>query len=555
MGHTNFQFNRRSLLQAGLLAAGTVAFSPAFFRKAFADTVTVGESPYGQLQPFDSNGIALPPGFSSREIARGATQVQGSSVPYIWHNANDGQATFPTLAGNGAPDGGWILVANSEIPLPLAGTGGVSAIEFSSDGAVEEAYRVLLGTSVNCAGGPTPWGTWLSCEEHDLGMVHECDPTRLNTGAARPAMGVFSHEAACVDPIRQHVYLTEDKPNGCLYRFTPDDYPDLSAGLLEVALVDALNQVSWEEVPNPAGGLLAPTRDQVAGAARFNGGEGTWYHDGVVYFTTKGDSRVWALHVAESRLEILYDDDTAGPDAPLSGVDNITVAPNGDIFVCEDSRDHDLCLITPDFKVSRFLKLDPVMHAGPPPPFPIAGNELTGVVFNPAGDRMYFGVQRSFGTLGVDLIPAGVVYEITGPFRQAAGPPGGGGQSPYGSLSSLSRVVLRARKRRRIKKFLRNGMPLGLELDAPAGVEATLRVPAEGGSRLIGRGSPGVALTGNASVKVKPTKKAAAVLRGHDRVKATLKVEVTDGSGKRTSFNRTIELTRRAKGSEGKRGR
>ncbi|MGH2980940.1 MAG: alkaline phosphatase PhoX, partial [Solirubrobacterales bacterium] len=389
---------------------------PAFFERAFASgPVTVGGGPYGPLQPFDANGIALPAGFRSREIARGARLVPGTLYP--WHFATDGMATFPTHGRGGKPDGGWILVANSEVPLPAAG--GVSGVEFGPDGRIERAYRVLTGTSINCAGGPTPWGTWLSCEEHDLGRVWECDPTGGNPlGTPRPAMGVFTHEAACVDPDRKRLYMTEDVGDGCLYRFTPDSYPDLSTGLLEVALVDGTGHVTWSEVPNPAGGASSPTREQVPGATRFDGGEGMWYDDGVVYFTTKGDNRVWTYHVGPSRLEVLYDAAAVGPDAPLTGVDNITVSPAGETFVCEDGADHDICLITPEFEVTRFLTLHPQVHAGPPAGSPFEGNETVGVVFNPAGERMYFGVQRSFGLAGVSALPVGVVYEISGPFSK-----------------------------------------------------------------------------------------------------------------------------------------
>ena len=182
MGHTSFQLNRRAFLRAGLSSAGALALGPAFFERAFAaGPVTVGAGPYGPISPaFNADGIALPAGFSSREIARGASPVPGGGG-YTWHGGTDGQATFPTLT-SGQPDGGWILVANSEVPAP--GGGGVSGVEFAANGTVERAYRVLAGTTSNCAGGPTPWGTWLSCEEYFLGRVHECDPATIH--AAHP---------------------------------------------------------------------------------------------------------------------------------------------------------------------------------------------------------------------------------------------------------------------------------------------------------------------------------------------------------------------------------
>lgn len=530
MGHTSFQLSRRAFIRASLSSAGALALGPAFFERAFAaGPVTVGTGPYGPIGSFDANGIALPPGFTSREIARGGTPVPGTS--YTWHFLTDGQATFPTLTG-GRPDGGWILTANSEIP----GGGGVSGVEFAPDGRIERAYRVLTGTSTNCAGGPTPWGTWLSCEEHDLGMVHECDPTRLNTGVAHPAMGVFSHEAACVDPVNGRLYLTEDKPDGCFYRFTPDEFPDLSSGRLEVAVGSAPGTLSWAEVPNPAGGPLDPTRGQVAGAAQFDGGEGCWCDAGTIYFTTKGDSRVWTYDVATRVCEILYDEAAVGPDAPLSGVDNITVSPGAEIYVCEDGRDHDICLITPEFQVSRFLKLDPDVHGGPASPFPVPGNETVGVVFNPEGSRMYFGAQRSFPAGGPAGFPTGVVYEITGPFKRPLKP-------------EIGKPRLKAPKRRAIRKLLAKGLPIKVESDGPVGIAATLRVPfrrkdGSKGTRIVARVRTEVGVRDLIALRLKPTKKARGLLADEDRaVVARLRVVVTDETGKRTVFRRRIRLT------------
>jgi len=534
MAHTSFQLDRRQFLKAGFGSAAALAFAPGVLARALAQgKTTIGTSPYGPLGSFDHNGIALPAGFKSRRIARGLEFVPGTLYP--WHNATDGQATFPTVSG-GAPDGGWILVANSEVPLPLLG--GVSGVEFAPNGRIERAYRVLAGTSVNCAGGPTPWGTWLSCEEHADGLVHECNPAKLNLNVARPALGRFQHEAACVDPVNGRLYLTEDQGDGCLYRFTPSDYPSLASGLLEVAVVDAGGLVSWAAVPNPGGGAARPTRRQVPQATHFDGGEGTWYDDGVVYFTTKGDERVWAYHVDSSQLEVLYDARALGTDAPLSGVDNITVAPSGDIFVCEDGRDHDICMITPQFEVSRFLKLHPGIHSGPPEGSLFEGNETVGVVFSPDGSRMYFGAQRSFGILGVPPLPAGAVYEITGPFRQAV---------PAAAIDSPPTMRIRAKRRRSIKRLLKVGLPVNLELGQPSGVVATLRAktprPDRGkGGFVIALAESSVALVGDAALLLEPTGRARRWLRRRRRAVAVLEVTATDLRGRSVSAKQKVVI-------------
>ena len=381
--------DRRQFLRAGAVAVGTVALGPSFWRHTLAAIATPGPSPYGPLLAPNANGLRLPAGFVSREIARSLLPVPGALEP--WHLAPDGGATFPTAGG------GWIYVSNSEVPV----LGGACAIAFGPDGSVRNAYRILLATNINCAGGPTPWGTWLSCEEHDAGQVWECDPTRPSQGVARPAMGVFKHEAAAADPAGRRVYLTEDQSDGRLYRFTPDQYPSLVRGRLEVARVwgpGPGGTVDWLPVPNPAGD--PPTRTQVPASTPFKGGEGAWYDSGVVYFTTKGDNRVWAYTVAQSRLEVVYDGNAVAG-STLRNMDNVTVARSGDLYVAEDGDDMQLCIISRERSVAPFLQV--VGHNG---------SEITGPAFTPAGDRLYFSSQR-----GADGV-VGITYEVRGPFRR-----------------------------------------------------------------------------------------------------------------------------------------
>jgi Bacterial protein of unknown function (DUF839) len=387
------ELRRREFIAGGALAAGALAFSPAFLRQALAAPAGPGDGPYGPLMGPNDNHLMLPAGFSSREIAVGTRPVAG----YPWHIYQDGQACYTSVQ-----PGKWYLVSNSE-SVSASGAGS-SAIRFAPDGTIESAYRILAGTNINCAGGPTPWGTWLSCEEHDEGLVWEADPAGVIPAQPRPALGSFSHEAAAVDRETGHVYLTEDKGDGGFYRFTPVRDTDLSAGRLEVAVVGADGHVSWKAVPSPSGGARGPTRGQLPEMTKFEGGEGAWYARGVVYFTTKGDIRVWSYTLSSQKMETLFDRALAA-DSSLDAVDNVTVGAAGDVLVCEDGGNLEVGLITPEKKVSPFLRFPGAEHAG---------SELCGVVFSPSGKRMYVTSQRAEITPGAQ---SGAIYEISGPFR------------------------------------------------------------------------------------------------------------------------------------------
>ncbi|MEJ1196207.1 MULTISPECIES: alkaline phosphatase PhoX [unclassified Streptomyces] len=381
---------RRTLLRTAIVGGSAVLGGTLWRGAAYAAPAQPGSGPYGALGSPDANGIRLPSGFTSRVIARSGQKVAGTS--YTWHNAPDGGACY-------ADGAGWIYVSNSEINP----SGGASAVRFSSTGAVTSAYRILSGTRQNCAGGRTPWNTWLSCEEVDRGYVYETDPWGVKGAVRRDAMGRFKHEAAAADPVREVVYLTEDVSDGCFYRFRPTTWGDLSSGTLEVLVAGSSTSgpVTWARVPDPSGATA--TRRQVSGAKRFNGGEGCYYADDTCWFTTKGDNRVWQYNAAAQTVELTYDDSlvTSGT-APLTGVDNVTGSSSGDLFVAEDGGNMEICVITPSDVIAPFLRIDGQ-----------SGSEITGPAFSPDGTRLYFSSQR--GTSGSSS--GGITYEVRGPFR------------------------------------------------------------------------------------------------------------------------------------------
>ncbi len=402
--------DRRRFLQAGVFTAGGTAAIPLLTTAVGAQTA--GTSPYGSIEGRepDENGMILPEGFTSRIVAVAGEPV--GDTDFEWHIFPDGAAVFAH------DDGGWIHTVNSEVFVP--GAAGVSAIRYDADGNIIDAYEVLRGSKANCGGGPTPWGTFLSGEEwfSTGGFLWECDPTASTEPQAHAAMGIFAHEAAAVDPVREHVYMTEDQLDGRLYRYTPTAYPDLSEGLLEVCVVADDGAVSWLEVPDPSG-AETPTRQQVEASTVFLGGEGIWYFEDWIFFTTKLDNKVHGIDLANLTHTVLYEanpDDVADGTAVLSGVDNLTVDEGtGDIFVAEDGGNMEVVIITPEGEVAPFAR--------------IVGqddSEVTGPVFNPSRDRLYFSSQRgpSTRTIG-DINPAvdsaealgGVTYEVTGPFR------------------------------------------------------------------------------------------------------------------------------------------
>lgn len=358
-----------------------------------SDTLFQDLSKLAKLQAPDANGVRLPQGFQSRIVARSAQKVSRSN--YVWHSAPDGGACFTTY------DGGWVYVSNSEMPISSRGSGGVGAVRFDQAGEIVEAYPILIGSDNNCAGGKTPWNTWLSCEEVDRGLVYECNPYLPGQGVVRPALGRFKHEAVAVDPINKHLFLTEDEPDGGFYRFVPRaELSDLRVGTLQIAQVvekESGSYIEWHNVPDSQAGN-APARKQLKQITHFNGGEGIAWHEGLIYFTTKGDDRVWCYNTKTHEINILYDADTAST-PHLKGVDNVVITASGDVLVAEDDGDMQIVLLSPDGKTVLPI-LQVVGHND---------SEICGPAFDPSFQRLYFSSQRGAKGRNDD----GVIFEIS----------------------------------------------------------------------------------------------------------------------------------------------
>src|SRR5690606_29041047 len=278
---------------------------------------------------------------------------------------------------------------------------------------VELEYLSLAGTIRNCAGGPTPWGSWLTCEEtyesrkdgqneQNHGYVFEV-PASAQINPVKPvalkAMGRFNHEAVAVDPETGIVYQTEDRHDGLIYRFIPHQPGKLSAGGKLQALAikgeksfDTRNweqttieagkplDVEWidmEDVDSPVENLHLRGFDQ--GAARFARGEGMWMGNQEVYFAcTNGgkekQGQVFRFTPRSGKLELFAEPNDK---ELLRHCDNLTVSPWGDVVLSEDNESPRIVGITPGGEI-----------------FHLAHNvgyksELAGVVFSPSGKTLF----------------------------------------------------------------------------------------------------------------------------------------------------------------------
>lgn len=401
---------RKFFALAGSTAAGTVALSSL---QAFYTKKAIAAGPYGNLVPDPKGVLDLPAGFSYVRLSEtGQTMNDSYKVP----GGHDGMAAFDGGNGNTilirnhelAPTSSNGLAAPTTKKYDTQGRGGCTKLIVSSTRTLVSHYGVLAGTYRNCAGGSTPWGSWLSCEEtfevgnKKHGYIFEVpsSATTFVTPVALTAMGRFNHEAAAVDPNTGYVYLTEDRGDGLFYRFVPSVQNNLSAGgslyALKITGTPGINTASgfpkntpkateWVKIdtPDPANDTVR-TEGFNKGAARFSGGEGIFYGSGYVYFTCKsggssGDGQIWRYSHTNNTVELYIEPNNSGI---LDNPDNIVLHPNRDIFLCEDGDGTDYILgITSSGTLYKFAK-----NA-------LNTSEFAGVCFSPDGQTMFVNMQ------------------------------------------------------------------------------------------------------------------------------------------------------------------
>jgi hypothetical protein len=504
------RLTRRRFVHESAVAAGALMLPPGIASAANARASRlprITDGPYGPLAPADPvTGVQVPEGFAVREIAHAGVNV--GLTAYTYPSFPDGSGSFPQT------DGSWIFVQNSEIP---AGLGGVSAIHFSPDGSIRNAYRIAGDTSTNCGGGTTPWGTWLTGEEVDRGRVLECDPLGVKPPEPRPAMGLFSHEYIQAHHERRLLYLTEDESGGGFYRFKPTRWGDLSEGLLEIATLAPTGKILWTEVPDPLAASV-PTRDQVKGASKMKRPEGLSIDQrtGVVFFSESSAGRIIAYDPVSGVYELIYGEDDF-EDPILTDTDNVAVAPlTGDLFICEDAGSFDICILTPEGEMAKFAHLAGAQHGEPSTD---ASSETTGPSFDPSGTRFYFSSQRAGVT--------GATYEVTGPWRPR----------PAKTIVPRPQRVRHTAKRRIGRKRLgRTGLPVEVTLDTMSSVVIELRARTAKGRHVV------VGKTEGKDLKPGRHK---LVVRSSRRVpgeKVTLLVTVAEAVGRRAVARQRIAI-------------
>ncbi len=449
---------RRSLLRT----AGIVGVGFSGLHSLLSEGTDTAPDPnwsaegYGELIRDQDGVLDLPLGFGYRVLSKtGQLMNDGYRVP----GAHDGMAAFP------GPDGKTIIVRNHELrpdqvkrgpfgkrnknlgrvapeafydrgngEAPCLG-GTTTLVYDTAKRQLESHHLSLVGTIRNCAGGPTPWGSWISCEEttqpkegpYEADHGYNFEVPSKGSGLAAPIpleeMGRFNHEAIAVHEAGGVVYETEDRGDGLLYRFIPNEKQNLAKGgrLQALAIADqprldtrnwrepALKQgesaaVRWIDLEDPR----SPKDDlrkqgSSKGAAIFARGEGIWTDGDDIYFacTDGGEAKSGQIfkYTASSAEGTAAEGRALGKlqlflESPgkriLEYADNLTIAPWGDIIICGDGDGIDYVVgITPEAKAYQLAR-----NA-------MNDSEFCGATFSPDGSTLFVNIQNPGLTLAI----------------------------------------------------------------------------------------------------------------------------------------------------------
>lgn len=449
--------------------AGLAACSDAAARRPKGSPLTRFVKPYGELAPSqECPEIEIPESFRCVRISSGgvsSTVRDGLTVP----NAFDGMAAFPL------PNGNVRLIRNHEMAdgpdegRPIGtphydgkASGGTTSLEVrvsEGGGGLEvelvDEFPSLAGTLVNCAGGPTPWGSWISCEEITYGRDDGFDEPHgysfeVPASAEGPvdpvplkAMGRFVHEAVAVDPGSGIVYETEDawyvpgrpdRPGAGLYRFIPAEPGRLAAGgRLQMMAVSGAPRyltardqtpgtvlpVHWVEIDDPdpdaadEDSLAVFKQGLAQGGAVFARLEGAFWGDEGIYVvsTNGGNARAGQLFhyrpATDETGELSLVFESPSKDV-LDSPDNIVVSPRGGLVMCEDGTDDQFVRgLDSEGRIVNLVRA-PRAAGGPQP------GEFAGSCFSPDGRVLFFNQQ---GSRQIGGTRPSATYALWGPWE------------------------------------------------------------------------------------------------------------------------------------------
>ncbi|MEM0926359.1 MAG: alkaline phosphatase PhoX, partial [Planctomycetota bacterium] len=346
-------------------------------------------------------------------------------------------------------------------PFDRRAGGGCTTLKFDTrSGDWLESRVAIAGTSRNCAGGVTPWGTWLTAEEtvlgvdsvdayqgnvtrkfkQDHGWVFEVDPSGVKRPVPLKAMGRFVHEAVAIDRDSGVVYETEDRGTAGFYRFVPNQNGVLSAGgtlqIAEVVGHDDLRRgvdagqefrVRWHTIKEPtlanSPGLSKPDelgvfkQGKSLGATTFARLEGCWSGDGLIYFdaTSGGEAKagqIWQYDPAGESLKMLFE--SPGKET-LNMPDNLCVNPHGGLVLCEDGDYGDddfpqrIHLLSQEGRLIPLAVNDIQLSGEKGFRGDFRGREWAGATFSPDGEWLFVNIQTP-----------GLTLAITGPWESLA---------------------------------------------------------------------------------------------------------------------------------------